>query len=40
VEVTIEPTFSPHDLDPSNSDRRQLGATMEAGFRPLFGDGS
>ena len=40
VEVTIEPTFSPHDLDPSNSDRRELGATMEAGFRPLFGDGS
>jgi hypothetical protein len=40
VEVTIEPTFSPHDLDPTHSDRRQLGATMEAGFRPLFGDGS
>jgi len=37
VEVTIEPTFSPHDLDPENSDRRQLGATMEVGFQPLFG---
>ena len=37
VEVTIEPTFSPHDLDPENSDRRQLGATMDVGFEPLFG---
>jgi hypothetical protein len=37
VEVTIEPTFSPHDLDPRNSDRRQLGATMDVGFQPLFG---
>lgn len=37
VEVTIEPTFSPHDIDPENSDRRQLGATMRAGFQPLFG---
>jgi hypothetical protein len=37
VEVTIEPTFSPHDLDPENSDRRQLGATMDVGFQPLFG---
>ena len=38
VEVGIEPTFSPHELDPSKSDRRQLGAVFEAGFRPLFGD--
>ncbi|HET6623152.1 MAG TPA: hypothetical protein VFG70_01370, partial [Gaiellaceae bacterium] len=37
VEVTIEPAFSPHDLDPENSDRRQLGATMDVGFQPLFG---
>jgi hypothetical protein len=36
VEVTIEPTFSPHDLDPSHSDRRQLGAVFFAGFQPLF----
>jgi len=37
VEVEIEPTFSPQELDPSKSDRRQLGAVFEAGFRPLFG---
>ncbi len=37
VEVTITPTFSPHELDPSNSDSRQLGAVVEAGFQPLFG---
>ncbi len=37
VEVTIKPTFSPHDLDPSESDSRQLGAVVEAGFQPLFG---
>jgi hypothetical protein len=36
VEVTIDPTFSPHDLDPSHSDRRQLGAVFFAGFQPLF----
>jgi hypothetical protein len=36
VEITIEPTFSPHDLDPSSSDRRQLGAVVSAGFQPLF----
>jgi len=38
VEITIEPTFSPNELDPSKSDRRQLGAVLEAGFQPLFGD--
>jgi len=37
VEVTIKPTFSPHDLDPSKSDSRQLGAVVEASFQPLFG---
>jgi hypothetical protein len=36
VEVTIEPTFSPHDLVPSHSDRRELGAVFFAGFQPLF----
>ena len=36
VEVTIEPTFSPHDIVPSHSDRRQLGAVFFAGFQPLF----
>jgi len=35
VEVTIEPTFSPHKLDPSKSDTRELGARLEAGFLPL-----
>lgn len=35
VEVTIEPTFSPNELDPTKSDRRQLGAKLEAGFLPL-----
>jgi hypothetical protein len=28
VEVTISPTVSPHDIDPGNSERRLLGATM------------
>lgn len=37
IEVELEPTFSPNEVDPGNSDRRQLGAVMEAGFRPLFG---
>jgi hypothetical protein len=37
IEVELEPTFSPHEIDPRNSDRRQLGAVLEAGFRPLFG---
>lgn len=37
VEVTIKPTFSPKELDPSKSDRRQLGAKLEAGFLPLGG---
>jgi hypothetical protein len=37
IEVELEPTFSPNEIDPRNSDRRQLGAVMEAGFRPLFG---
>lgn len=36
LEVTIKPTFSPHDLDPSHSDRRQLGAVFFAGFQPLL----
>ena len=36
IEVEITPTFSPHDLDPNHSDRRQLGAVFTAGFQPLF----
>jgi len=37
VEVAIEPTFSPNELDPDNSDRRQLGAVLDVDFQPLFG---
>jgi hypothetical protein len=37
LEVTISPTFVPQKLDPSKSDRRELGAVFEAGFQPLFG---
>lgn len=37
VEVTIEPTFVPQQLDPSRSDNRELGAVLQAGFQPLFG---
>ena len=37
IEVTIEPTFVPRELDPSRSDARELGAVFEAHFRPLFG---
>lgn len=36
VEVAIAPTFSPHELDPTNSDRRQLGAVLDVKFQPLF----
>ena len=39
IEVTIEPTFVPYDLDGTRSDRRELGAVFEAGFRPLVGSG-
>jgi hypothetical protein len=33
VEVSISPTFSPHDLDPNLGDRRQLGAVFSAYFQ-------
>jgi hypothetical protein len=36
VEITIEPTFTPHDIDPASSDRRILGAVLDARFQPLF----
>ena len=36
IEVEMTPTFSPHELDPNHSDRRQLGAVFTAGFQPLF----
>jgi hypothetical protein len=34
VEVTIEPTFSPKELDPSLTDPRQLGAVVTFGYEP------
>ena len=37
VEVSIEPTFVPRELDPSRSDARELGAVFETHFSPLFG---
>ena len=38
MEITVAPTFSPIEIDPSKSDRRQLGAVIsKAGFQPLFG---
>ncbi|MBM2822183.1 MAG: hypothetical protein HW413_929 [Thermoleophilia bacterium] len=38
VEVEIEPTFSPNAIDPSNSDRRELGGVLDVRFQPLFGN--
>jgi hypothetical protein len=35
VEVTIEPTFVPHDIDVNHQDRRALGAMFSAGFQPF-----
>jgi hypothetical protein len=35
VEVSITPTFIPHELDVNHSDTRRLGATFTAGFRPF-----
>jgi hypothetical protein len=37
IEVTIDPTFVPHELDPSRSDARELGAVLDAGFRTIIG---
>jgi hypothetical protein len=33
VTVTVDPTFSPHDLDPRVGDVRQLGAQVSFAFR-------
>jgi hypothetical protein len=33
IEVSITPTFVPHELDVNHSDRRSLGATFTAGFQ-------
>jgi hypothetical protein len=35
AEVTVKPTFSPNELDPSIADRRQLGAQMSFDYVPL-----
>jgi hypothetical protein len=35
VEVSIDPTFSPRELDPSLADTRQLGAVANFGYEPL-----
>jgi FtsH-binding integral membrane protein len=40
LEVTLAPTFSPHEIDASSSERRQLGAVLDVRFRPLFGGGN
>jgi hypothetical protein len=36
VEISLTPTFVPKDVDPSESDNRELGAVLDAGFQPLF----
>jgi hypothetical protein len=36
IEITIDPTFVPNELDPSRSDRRELGAQVNVGFSQLF----
>jgi hypothetical protein len=38
VEIELEPTFVPNEIDPSVSDTRKLGAVVSAEFRPLFDD--
>ncbi len=38
MEITVAPTFIPAEIDPGESDRRRLGASIyRAGFQPLFG---
>jgi hypothetical protein len=38
MEITVAPTFRPKDIDPSESEARELGAVIvKAGFQPLFG---
>jgi hypothetical protein len=32
--VTVDPTFSPRELDPSLADARELGAVVTFGYRP------
>ena len=38
MEITVAPTFRPKDIDPTESEARELGAVIvNAGFQPLFG---
>jgi hypothetical protein len=37
MEIAVAPTFVPHEVDPSRSDRRELAGVLEAGFQSLFG---
>jgi hypothetical protein len=40
MEVTVRPTFNPHEVDSTKSDARDLGAVVQkVGFQPLFGSG-
>jgi hypothetical protein len=39
AEVTITPTFVPHEINPNFQDRRELGAVVFAGFRGFTPDG-
>lgn len=36
VEIELEPTFVPKEVDPTKSDARKLGAVVTARFQPLF----
>lgn len=38
VEIELEPTFVPREIDPSVSDTRRLGAVVSAEFKSLFED--
>jgi hypothetical protein len=37
MEISVAPTFIPHEVDPTRSDTRRLGGVLDAGFQPLFG---
>ncbi len=38
MEITVAPTFRPKEIDPTESENRELGAVIvRAGFQPLFG---
>jgi len=36
VEIELEPTFVPKEIDPTKSEARKLGAVVTAEFQPLF----